>query len=174
MTTQQRFKKGFTLVELLVVVILVGILVTFAVASYLRTSDESAHDNARARLELIGTGYQRFNMNYPRSPLFGQLATPSADNRVCNFTNASNPGPGVNSPLNLFYCDYLEDVNLVGSEYNFFICGRNFEDGSLPTSMNGTCCRDNERPLACMTRTNGTRRTAYYPYRGVIEGAAVL
>jgi len=46
-------KKGFTLVELLMVVIIIGILVTLAVPNYYRTIERAKGAKAKATLDLV-------------------------------------------------------------------------------------------------------------------------
>ncbi len=60
-------KKGFTLVELLMVVIIIGILVTLAVPNYYRSIERAKAGKAKAAMDAIRKGelqYRAFNDTY--------------------------------------------------------------------------------------------------------------
>ncbi len=116
-------KKGFTLIELLVVVIIVAIISTYAVTSYLDSVYEAENKAAKAKLEALAAGYERFALEHPStsaSLTTGQvLYNPSMGCTVSN-----------KNPNKLITCGYVSrDGFGATSKYYFFhdasagICG---------------------------------------------------
>jgi len=80
-------KKGFTLVELLMVVIIIGILVTLAVPNYYKTIERAKAAKAKATLDLLRKAelqyqllYDDFTSNLPELDLVDTAITPSTSN----------------------------------------------------------------------------------------------
>ncbi len=58
-------KKGFTLMELMVVVLIIAILTAIAVPIYQNAVDAQHNARAKAILETVNGGLERFNREYP-------------------------------------------------------------------------------------------------------------
>ncbi len=77
------FRKGFTLVELMVVITIISLLASIAIAS-LQTSREKARDTARIRtlieirtaLYLYRERYGRYPLNYSGGPIAAPVFVP--------------------------------------------------------------------------------------------------
>jgi len=69
-------KKGVTLIELIVIILIVGILATIAVTGYGRFVEHSRGQEAAANLELIYSAQKRFfldNNTYLAAPTLAQI-----------------------------------------------------------------------------------------------------
>lgn len=99
-------RKGFTLVEVLVAIIIVMILATYSVLKYTETIYEGENRKAKAQMEVIGGAYKTYLMEYPDDPLSGEV---SYANNKCVAAKASG-GTGN------FYCG---KPDLAGSKYTF-------------------------------------------------------
>lgn len=83
-------KKGFTLVEVLVAIIIIMILATYSVLKYTETIYEGKNKTAKAQMEVIAGAYKRYLMEYPESPLSGAVGFNSTKS-VCVVGSASFP-----------------------------------------------------------------------------------
>jgi general secretion pathway protein G len=61
-------RKGFTLVELLVVIVIIGLLAAFAVPKIFTGLGKAKHDIARSKMALIEQGLGRFQYDCDRLP----------------------------------------------------------------------------------------------------------
>lgn len=83
-------KKGFTLVEVLVAIIIIMILATYSVLKYTETIYEGKNKTAKAQMEVIAGAYKRYLMEYPDAPLSGAVAF-NATKSVCVVGSTSFP-----------------------------------------------------------------------------------
>lgn len=83
-------KKGFTLVEVLVAIIIIMILATYSVLKYTETIYEGKNKTAKAQMEVIAGAYKRYLMEYPDAPLNGAVGYNST-NSVCVVDSVSFP-----------------------------------------------------------------------------------
>ncbi len=67
--TRPTFTAGFTLIEIMVAIIMVGIFASLAMVSYVQTSEKARDQEAQVMLKLIRNGEQRYiianNASYP-------------------------------------------------------------------------------------------------------------
>ena len=118
--------RGFTLIELMIVVVIVTILLSIAVPSYLIQIRESRRTDARtALLDLAGReeSYNATNNTYTQSPTslgYGSFATPIGSgyytiNVVCiaNYGSALGCDPNANPPAGPSY--YLTATPVAGT-----------------------------------------------------------
>lgn len=66
-------KKGFTLMELLVIVLIVAIIVAFARLSYSRSKDVRANEKARSKLVELANAAKLYNEIYPENKIYGSF-----------------------------------------------------------------------------------------------------
>ena len=130
-------KKGFTLMELLVTVILVAVLASYAVYSYNNTMEEAREKAAKSKLAALGGATMRFlterGYNLTNSHLcqngehgdFVSDITESNINGTCDRTARINI-------LGVFRCGYAERHLGVDDNFDFFFgcpkghgCGSN-------------------------------------------------
>lgn len=104
--------KGFTLVELIIVVTIIGILAMIAVPSYLGQQSRAARTEAFKNLETLRLLEEQFfseNAAYPAS-----AGVCAADNDNVAAIQANMPGFQPGTGLNFSYCVEM-DVNLAGA-----------------------------------------------------------
>lgn len=84
-------KKGFTLIELMVVVLIIAILAAIAIPFYNDAIDSQNNARAKAILEAINAGLERFDREYPRKLDFLSSAiNTETDNNLIVIPNANN------------------------------------------------------------------------------------
>lgn len=66
-------KKGFTLIEVLIAIIIIMILATYSVLKYTETIREGENRMAKAQLEVLAGAYTRYRMENPGKTLKGYV-----------------------------------------------------------------------------------------------------
>lgn len=113
---------GFTLIELVVVCLIIGILASFAVPQYLRTLEVGKADDAVGLVNMIGTTNKMFALDHAGSYVTGTFSA-SCGAGVC-------PTSTPYDQCALVWCKYLADQDWASKPYTFRAC-----DGSVV----GTC-----------------------------------
>ena len=68
------FKKGFTLIEMLIIVLIIGILAVFAVPQYMKTLEKSRYSEAAEHLRSIYSAEHKYALDHGRyAEKFGDL-----------------------------------------------------------------------------------------------------
>ena len=110
-------KKGFTLMELLVTVILVAVLASYSVYYYNNTIDEGKLHAAKGKMASLGGALERFKLENDRHIGCSESTveiTTSNMSGTCDLV--SSEGNGL-SLLNVFRCGYAE--RSLGADENF-------------------------------------------------------
>jgi type IV pilus assembly protein PilA len=109
-------KKGFTLIELMIVVAIIGILAAIAIPNFLRFQARSKQSEAKQNLGSIYTAYTSYfsdNNTYPDANITAGLALPDGSTVNC-FSIADWQPKGQNRYA--YECnDYLAFPNLQGT-----------------------------------------------------------
>lgn len=106
--------RGFTLMELIIVVLVIGILAAYAVPQYLRTVETSKADDAVALVNMVGTTNKMFALDHSNTYVTGSLSA------GCG-TAACPTGPTF-SACALVWCKYLADQAFEAKAYDIFTC----------------------------------------------------
>jgi prepilin-type N-terminal cleavage/methylation domain-containing protein len=149
-----RDRRGYTLIELVVVILIIGILASFAVPQYLRTVEGSKADDAVATINMIGTTNKMFALDHAGAYVSGKFtAACGTQTGYCDQvgTGLLHPPP-YTDPCVLVYCNYLADQDWANKPYDFYAC-----DGAT----NGSCAGQGSGYMV----SGGKRKsTAYTPY----------
>jgi general secretion pathway protein G len=103
-----RKQKGFTLIEILIVVVILGILAAIVIPQFTDASQEAAASNLRSQLQTIRSQIELYNVQNPATMYDATVAAPGDatfwDNLIQgNYLQAAplnplTPNPGVNDP----------------------------------------------------------------------------
>lgn len=126
------YKKGFTMAELMAVVVLISLLASLAVFSYKKVAADAEKDSLKLYLKEVGAAYERSMLIYPRLRYSGLLVK----------TDPALPiQPGQITPS--AYCFTAADFISRGfvikrptNGYAVYLCPM---DGSCQAAS-GTCC----------------------------------
>ena len=133
-------RAGFTLVELLVVILLIGILTAFGVPQYMKSMENSKAEDAASMANMVATANRMYALNNGNTFLSGQLSN-SCNNIACSSASGA---------CRLVACKYLAQANWDGMAYSFY-------------AGNGTCSIYSG--VGCARRkTTGTGSTTLSPY----------
>lgn len=111
-----RNRRGYTLVELVVTVLIIGILAAFGIPQYLQTVETSSADDAVAIVNMIGTTNKMFALDHAGSYVNGAFPAVGA----CG-ANACDPTLLANA-CTLVNCKYLADQDWGSKKYAFNAC----------------------------------------------------
>lgn len=111
-------RRGFTLIELIVTCLLIGILASFAIPQYLKTVENSKADDAVSLVNMIGTTNRMFALDHSGWYVVGPFTLASCGGVVC----PAAVGANVANACVLVACNYLADQSWANKPYNFFAC----------------------------------------------------
>ena len=112
-------RTGFTLIEMLVVVLIMGILASIGIPQYLKTVETSKATDSVTVGQMLSNAYRMYLIDNPGIPLTGQI------------TNACNAGAcstADTSGCRLVRCSYVSQQNWSAGSYNYSVggaCGGN-------------------------------------------------
>jgi prepilin-type N-terminal cleavage/methylation domain-containing protein len=121
-----RGRRGYTLIEMMVTVILIGILASFGVPQYLKTVETSKADDAVALVNMVGTTNKMFALDHSNTYVVATLNAAGCGAGTCPTT-----GPYTNG-CHLVWCKYLADQNFAAKGYDIYAC-----NGNTATSCGG-------------------------------------
>ena len=112
-----RREDGFTLVELIVVVLIVGVLTSIAVPQYLKTVETAKANDAVSQTNLIGSANRMFALEHSNYYAAGPF-TSSCGAGTCPAT----AGAAQTNPCVLVWCGYLVDKDWANMPYGYSAC----------------------------------------------------
>ncbi len=136
-------RRGFTLMELVVVVLIMGILASMGVPYYYKTIETSKATDAVAIAHLIGSANRMYLVDNPGATISGLI-----DNSCNNPALTCATAPGA---CKLVACNYVAKQDWASSAYNFYACSNG---GGAPCCANGPAPY-NPKGVACVARKAG-------------------
>lgn len=133
-------RSGFTLIELMVVVLIIGVLVAFAIPQYVKSMEASKADDAAAIVKMIGTANRMFYLdrgkyttgqlnNFPLSPDCGAAACDTSRSEGCQ----------------LIACKYLANLDWASKPYDFFAANVSENPNFVASATRCTVNSDNRK-----------------------------
>lgn len=148
-------KKGFTLVELMVVVVILGALASIGMPYYFKTIETSKANDAIAIGHLLGNSNRMWNLDKGGANFATGQVTDACNAGVC-------PVNPPNTACNLVRCNYVarQDWEQSGdAAYSYYACNPG-------TGAGGPCCANNI--VSCAQRKAGAAdpyKFWYYTFR---------
>lgn len=128
-------RKGFTLIELVVVILIIGILASFAVPSYLRSVEVGKADDAVATMNTIGHSNRMFALDHQNTYATGSFPTSGS----CAATGVTLcPGSGPYLACHLVSCKYMADEDWARKPYQMAAAGNATATAACGLSGTGT------------------------------------
>lgn len=175
-------KKGFTLLEILIVVIIAMSVLFFAVPSYKRSKDKAAYTAAQGLLVELRSAMLSMRQDLRNagnsvtvptsSSQAAQLQAAWQDEADANYSSATLADMDVLSaalvPYALFAKNYLQPIPFGAgntfSRYEFYLCPVN--------GSSDACCGSDKKVVACM-RDDTHNHSCSYPTKGLYYGARI-
>lgn len=153
-----RGQSGFTIAELIVVVVIIAILAVVGIPKYHRAVEHSKSDDAIATVQMLATTNRMWALDHNSSYVYGSGFL----NDTCTGTGAccyqvGTCGNSVNNVCNLMQCNYLARMTFSNKEYDFRLL-----DGAASTTDACGLTGANGTLVACAKR----KASAQAPYNG--------
>lgn len=173
-----RTQKGFTLLEVLIVVVIAVSVAAFAVPAYKKSQDRNRYMAAQGALIDLGNGVRALradmvtdapNKTFPTSSSYLAVNSSWQSTSGTNYTNSKDKSLSEldNTTLGyaLFSRRYMSPISFDSGNsykgYMFYICPQN-------TSTSSVCCQSNSNAVACMSDSGYASRPTKGQYYGAL------
>ncbi|MHB2025274.1 MAG: prepilin-type N-terminal cleavage/methylation domain-containing protein [Elusimicrobiota bacterium] len=149
------WRAGFTLVELMVVVIIIGIIASFAIPYYIKAEEMSKANDGSATAGMVATANRMYAVDHQGNYLSGQLTDALCNGNAC-LANCGSCG----NACDLIGCGYLSAEDWDSKPYEVQAVANS---GCSLAGMGA--CSGSANYAACVTRrTGGSPGTNMSPY----------
>jgi general secretion pathway protein G len=114
-------QRGFTLVELLVVVVIVGIIATIIIPMFLDALQKSKQKRSMAEMRLVGTCWMSWLTDQVSSSAGSGRKTRQYDLSHLRSVDADVVLASLYRSQHFFYCSEVPEVDAWGYQYQYFI-----------------------------------------------------
>lgn len=144
------FKKGFTLLELLIAAAIIGVLAMFATQAFRRSAAEVRVQDAKTRADVLGAALARFLIDYPgvsflQSTELGEVPATAGDCVPGSVNGIDGNNKSYLLPT-LANCGYLERRTYLNGNFTWTVnssgqvCVSAVENGKVASYWTKTYC----------------------------------
>jgi prepilin-type N-terminal cleavage/methylation domain-containing protein len=143
---RSRNRRGYTLIELVVVCLIIGILTSIAVPQYLKTVETGKADDAVATANMIGTTNKMFALDHAGAYVSGTPVAPCGGPFSCGASVACGVGTCAGPYTSfccLVACKYLADQDWGDKPYQYYACNGATGGGGCAGGVSASAVRVN-------------------------------